>query len=176
MKGKFLRQDAERAGRRVMERLSPVCEQMEIAGSVRRQVDVVGDVDIVASASDIAGAMSVLKAEFGAPAGANVQAQVQVDGVSADVWFVPPQSYGAALLFTTGSALFNIGCRTMARDLGFKLSQYGLYERGTDKLVASRSEQEVLEALGLKWVPPEKRSVQTFQEFWKLIDSMRLRD
>lgn len=151
-------QTAEAAGLQVLEALEPHCSQIEIAGSIRREVTMVHDADIIAV--DYGPAMQLLKDQFGASPGSNVQTTVLVDTVSVDVWFVPEVSWGAALLFVTGSVGFNIGCRVVAQRRGWKLSRYGLFNRsGQEEVIASRTEEEVLNALDLQWIPPEDRSI-----------------
>jgi DNA polymerase (family 10) len=72
-----------------------------------------------------------------------------------DLRVVPAESFGAALLYFTGSKAHNIELRRIAIDRGLLLNEYGLF-RGEERL-AGRTEQEVYRALGLDWVPPEMR-------------------
>jgi DNA polymerase (family 10) len=92
-------------------------------------------------------------------------------GLQVDLRVVPPEDWGAALLYFTGSKAHNIRLRTMAGRAGLKLSEYGLFKLGkVDKneqdgaedeqdgaKVASRSEEEVYAALGLPWIAPPLR-------------------
>src|SRR5262249_45023876 len=77
------------------------------------------------------------------------------NGLQVDLRVVPAESFGAALLYFTGSKAHNIELRKLAIDGGMSLNEYGL-TRGT-KVVAARTEEEVDRALGLEWIPPELR-------------------
>ena len=76
-------------------------------------------------------------------------------GLQVDVRVVPEQSYGAALLYFTGSKAHNIALRGLANDRGWKLNEYGLFSG--KRRIAGTTEEEVYEKLGLAYVPPELR-------------------
>jgi DNA polymerase (family 10) len=75
-----------------------------------------------------------------------------------DLRLVPPESWGAALLYFTGSKEHNIELRRIAIEKGWSLNEYGLTQG--EKVVAARTEEEVYRALGLDWIPPELRESQ----------------
>ena len=70
---------------------------------------------------------------------------------------LPPESYGAALQYFTGSKEHNVKLRTICVKEGYKLNEYGLFNRETDELVAAESEEEIYRKLGMAWIPPELR-------------------
>jgi DNA polymerase (family 10) len=76
-------------------------------------------------------------------------------GLQVDLRMVPEASFGAALLYFTGSKEHNIELRKLAIEKGWSLNEYGLTHG--EKTVAARTEEEVYRALGLAWVPPELR-------------------
>jgi DNA polymerase (family X) len=76
-------------------------------------------------------------------------------GMNADVRTLPEQSFGAALQYFTGSKDHNIALRKIALDKGWKLSEYGIFEK--NRQIAGRTEEEVYEKLGIRWIPPELR-------------------
>jgi len=76
-------------------------------------------------------------------------------GLQVDLRIVPEESYGAALLYFTGSKAHNIALRKLAIDRGWSLNEYGLTEG--ERVVASRTEADIYRALGLAWIPPEMR-------------------
>ena len=78
-------------------------------------------------------------------------------GVQVDLRVVTPDSFGAALLYFTGSKAHNIRLRQRAIDRGCNLNEYALVRREGDEVVASRTEEEVYAALGLGWIAPELR-------------------
>jgi len=70
---------------------------------------------------------------------------------------VPLDAWGAALQYVTGSAAHNVAVRQIAIKQKLKLSEYGLFDAETNQLIASRTEEEVYERLGLAWIPPAMR-------------------
>src|SRR4029450_8588607 len=80
-----------------------------------------------------------------------------VDGPQVDLRVVPPESWGAALQYFTGSKQHNIRIREIAVRKGLKLSEYGLYRVDDGSLVVSETEEEVYAQLGIPWIPPTLR-------------------
>jgi DNA polymerase (family 10) len=74
-----------------------------------------------------------------------------------DVRALPPDTFGAAMQYFTGSKDHNVAIRTRAVRMGFKLSEYGLFRVEDDSRVAGETEEGIYAALGLKWIPPELR-------------------
>lgn len=139
----------------------PGCKKCDYAGSLRRMRETVGDIDILATATDSAPLMAAL---LGRPEVADVigsgttKTSIRTDkGVQVDLRVVPPGDWGAALMYFTGSRAHNIKLRGRAVKEGLKLSEYGLFEVETGKKLASRTEKEVYKALGLPWIPPTLR-------------------
>jgi DNA polymerase (family X) len=143
----------------------PGCTRCAYAGSLRRMRDTIGDVDILAVAADPAALMAAfrelpLAAEVIASGDAKTSIRT-ADGIQADLRVVPEGSWGAALLYFTGSQAHNVRLREMAIHRGQKLSEYGLFDAGTGAeggtLLAAATEEEVYQALGLPWIPPPLR-------------------
>lgn len=138
--------------------LRGVCEA-EVAGSFRRFRETVGDLDLVVASTAPAQAVRGLSGLPGisqvVASGPTKLALRLQDGLRVDVRVVRPASWGAALLYFTGSKAHNVALRTFARGQGLKLSEYGLF-RGRTR-VAGRTEEEIFHALGLAWIPPELR-------------------
>jgi len=134
-------------------------EQAEIAGSYRRGRETVGDLDVLMCAPRGVNPFAALKAypDLGelTAAGTTKASGVLRNGLQVDFRVVPPESYGAALHYFTGSRDHNIHIRRRAQERGYKLSEYGLFRGGTR--VAGRTEQELFAALGLRWISPELR-------------------
>jgi DNA polymerase (family X) len=134
-------------------------ERVEIAGSYRRGRDTVGDLDVLVSAAagvDACGALERYPDLRELLASGPTKASgVLRNGLQVDVRAVPPESFGAALLYFTGSKDHNIHLRRLAQERERKLSEYGLY-RGDERL-AGETEEGVYRALGLSWIAPELR-------------------
>ncbi|MFD0258715.1 DNA polymerase/3'-5' exonuclease PolX [Kitasatospora indigofera] len=140
----------------------PGCIRCAYAGSLRRMRETAGDIDVLATAEDSAPLMAAFTAlPYVAEvvvAGATKTSVRTAEGVQVDLRVVPPEDWGAALVYFTGSKAHNIRLRRMAVEAGLKLSEYGLFRAGPDgeKLV-SASEEEVYAALGLPWIAPPLR-------------------
>ncbi|AKU90256.1 DNA polymerase/3'-5' exonuclease PolX [Vulgatibacter incomptus] len=132
----------------------------EAAGSLRRRRETVGDLDLLI-ASERPG--PVMRAFASLPdvdeviARGDTKSSVRLEiGLHVDLRVLPPESFGAALHYFTGSKNHNIAIRTRAVRLGLKLSEYGVFDREGNRLSGER-EEDVFEAVGLPWIPPELR-------------------
>jgi DNA polymerase (family 10) len=164
--GRALVVDARAAADAMVEWLRERCDldRITVAGSVRRWRETIGDVDIVVAAERGA---PIMKAFVSAPdvervlAKGDTKSSVVVErGLQLDLRVVPPASYGAALLYFTGSKAHNVHLRGHALKKKLLLNEYGLYRAGEEKggiPVASLTEEDVYAALGLDWIPPELR-------------------
>ena len=140
-------------------RAGPSVEMAEIAGSYRRRKETVGDLDLVAASETPA---RVTKSLVAAPdvdrvlvEGPTKASVVLKSGVQVDLRAVPPESFGAALLYFTGSKAHNIALRRMARQRGLKINEYGVF-RGEQR-VAGADEASIYRLFGLDFIPPELR-------------------
>lgn len=137
----------------------PGVQQIETAGSFRRRKETVGDLDLLVTGGS---SDQVMRAFTTHPDVADVLGQGETkssvrlrNGLQVDLRLVPAESFGAALLYFTGSKEHNIELRKIAIEKGLSLNEYGLM-RG-QRTEAGRTEEEVYAALGLGWIPPELR-------------------
>jgi DNA polymerase/3'-5' exonuclease PolX len=134
-------------------------DQHVVAGSLRRGRESVGDLDLLATSTNpepIFEAFGRLPGVREIRLRGETKETVIVDpGVQIDLRVVPPESFGAALQYFTGSKDHNIHLRSIARDRGLKINEYGVF-RG-ESPIAGRTEEEVYRALDLPWIPPELR-------------------
>ncbi|MBI4273052.1 DNA polymerase/3'-5' exonuclease PolX [Candidatus Uhrbacteria bacterium] len=161
-KGRFLLGEILPIARSIEKRIGdiPGVSRVNIAGSLRRMQETIGDIDIVVSASDPS---AVMKAFISFPEVTHIygtghtKTNVRLAiGIDADVRVVKEKEYGATLLYFTGDTQHNIELRKLAIKKRWKLSEYGLY-KGT-KFLAGHTEEEVYKKLGLAWIPPEIRT------------------
>ncbi|HVO09079.1 MAG TPA: DNA polymerase/3'-5' exonuclease PolX [Burkholderiaceae bacterium] len=138
---------------------APGVQQAVAAGSLRRRRDTVGDLDLLATASDgaavcrhLAGYPDVREVVSSGDTRATV---VLKSGLQVDLRVVQPASYGAALMYFTGSKAHNIRLRSRAIERGLKLNEYGLFKGS--RAVAGATEQDIYAALDLPWIAPELR-------------------
>jgi len=78
-------------------------------------------------------------------------------GMQVDVRFLPPDSFGAAMQYFTGSKTHNVALRQRALKMGYTLNEYSLAQLDDNKIVASKSEEEIYRTLKLDYIPPELR-------------------
>ncbi|WP_149258169.1 DNA polymerase/3'-5' exonuclease PolX [Actinomadura sp. K4S16] len=139
----------------------PQVERCAHAGSLRRMRETIGDVDVLAASHDprpIMEAFTALPFVAEVIAGGDKKTSVRTaTGLQVDLRVVPPESWGAALQYFTGSQAHNIRTREIAVKAGLKLSEYGLFDAGSGELIVSKTEEEVYERLGLPWVHPALR-------------------
>lgn len=136
-------------------------QRIEVAGSYRRRRETVGDVDLLVIAENPGPVMArftgygeVARVEKSGDTRGTV---VLRSGLKVDMRVVPPESYGAALQYFTGSKEHNVKIRKRAVARGLRVSEYGVFRVEDDSAVAGGDEEGVYEALGLPWMPPELR-------------------
>ena len=139
-------------------------ERISVAGSVRRYRETIGDIDLLVAADKAA---PIMDAFTGAPAVERVLAKGDTKssvivgrGLQIDLRVVPPDSWGAALMYFTGSKEHNVRLRGHALKKKLLLNEYGLYRVGAEERgqeIASRTEEDVYGALDMDWVAPELR-------------------
>ena len=165
---------ARRSGRLPLGRAWPLAQEIiaklkgiegvvaaEPAGSLRRMRSTVGDLDILVAASD---SKPVMKAFTSLPNVTRVLGKGETkssiefaDGVRAQLWVLPPEKFGTALVYATGSKDHNVRLREFALDKGLSLSEHALTPTDGSGEILCATEEEVYKALGLPWIPPELR-------------------
>lgn len=137
----------------------PGVQRVSGAGSCRRRLETCGDLDMLVTCSDPAVPMDALAAhplvEEVLQRGETKQRVRLRNGIELDLRVVEDESFGAALQYFTGSKEHNVVVRSLAKDLGLKVNEYGVF-RG-DTRIAGRTEEEVYAALNLPCFPPELR-------------------
>jgi DNA polymerase (family 10) len=138
--------------------------RISVAGSVRRYRETIGDIDLLVPSNDAA---PIMKAFTSAPSVERVLAQgdtkssvIVARGLQIDLRVVPPDSWGAAMLYFTGSKEHNVRLRGHALKKKLLLNEYGLYRVGAEargQEIASKTEEEVYAALGMDPIAPELR-------------------
>lgn len=139
-------------------------EQISVAGSVRRYRETIGDIDLLVPAAEAA---PIMEAFTTAPSVERVLAHGDTKssvivgrGLQIDLRVVPPHSWGAAMLYFTGSKEHNVRLRGYALKRRLLLNEYGLYRVGAEARgmeIASRTEEDVYAALDMDWIAPELR-------------------
>jgi DNA polymerase (family X) len=140
-------------------RKNPFIEKADIAGSLRRGKDTIGDLDLLILSKHSRRALTEIahlpQVKRVTALGDTRLSMIIEGGAQVDVRAVPEESYGAALQYFTGSKDHNIHLRTIARQRGLKINEYGVF-RG-ERQIGGRHEEDVYRALGLPVMPPEIR-------------------
>lgn len=138
----------------------PGVVRAEVAGSVRRRSETVGDIDLLVVSRDPAATMrafgelsEIERVTAEGPTKASGRLAI---GLDVDLRVLPEESFGAALHYFTGSKSHNIAIRTRAVRMGLKLSEYGVFDR-KGKRIGGRDEEDVFRAVKLPFIPPELR-------------------
>ena len=170
--GRFLIDAAEQVAEKLAAHIGslPGVEKITPAGSLRRGRETVGDLDMLitgACCNDPAQREVVIARVLQFPGILDVLAKGENKvsfklrgGLQVDVRLLPPESFGAALMYFSGSKSHNVALRQRALKMGYTLSEYALAKLEGEAPVAGRSEEEVYEKLGLDYIPPELRENQ----------------
>jgi DNA polymerase (family 10) len=143
----------------------PGVETVTPAGSLRRGKETVGDLDLLATGPNAEAAIEpftthprVQEVLGKGPNKASVK--FGLEGLQVDLRALPKESYGAALQYFTGSKEHSIPLRARAQKMGMTLSEYSLSKVDSKEIVARETEEQIYQALGLRWIPPELRENQ----------------
>jgi DNA polymerase (family 10) len=141
-------------------RKTPGVKAVELGGSLRRMRSTVGDIDILAAANNSSGVMDafISRKDVARVLGkGDTKASVEfTHGLQAQLWVHPPEHWGTALAYATGSKDHNVRLREYALSKGYSLSEHSL-KREDGSEVFCANEEDVYKTLGLPWIPPELR-------------------
>lgn len=144
-------------------------EQISVAGSYRRSLETIGDIDVLIGArQEVAESLfDVFTSDEGVidilGRGETKSSVRTTEGRQVDLRIVKPEQFPAALMYFTGSKEHNVALRQRARDRGMALNEYGLFKLNPegqtdfDQPVEYASEADIYHKLGMSWVPPELR-------------------
>lgn len=139
----------------------PFVKGADMAGSLRRMKETIGDIDILVGSDE---PLKVAEVFCHLPEVAQVLAKgetkcsvVTKSGLQVDLRVVASESYGAALQYFTGSKEHNIRLREIAKKKGLKISEYGIFEVATGRRLGGEREEDIYRVLGLDYMPPTLR-------------------
>jgi DNA polymerase (family X) len=167
--GRFLIDAAETEAEKLTEYLGkfPGIEKITTAGSLRRGRETVGDLDILVTGPACASEQGRQKAityvaqyppliDVIASGDNKISFHLR-SGMQVDVRLLPPDSFGAAMQYFTGSKAHNVALRQRALKMGYTLNEYSLATLEGEKPVAGKTEEEIYGKLNLDYIPPELR-------------------
>lgn len=136
-------------------------KKVEVAGSIRRKKETIGDVDILVVSDNPKPVMdyfvSMPEVARILASGGTKSSVTLKSGIDVDIRILPEESYGSALLYFTGSKDHNVELRKIAIKKGYKLSEYGLFKG--KKQIAGKTEEEIYKVLGMDYIEPEMREM-----------------
>jgi len=136
-------------------------KRLSIAGSLRRWKETIGDLDVLASSDKPDEVMEYFvkykDVQRVLLKGSTKTSVVLNDNLQVDLRVIEDKSYGAALQYFTGSKEHNVKMRGIAIKQGFKLNEYGLFDKETEKFIVGKNEEEIYKKLGLLFIEPELR-------------------
>jgi DNA polymerase (family 10) len=143
----------------IIKKLQPFCQKITLAGSLRRKISNPHDIDIVLISKP--GRLQEIQHKFDTLTTPTMYGDKKMSGKTqgyqVDLFFATPQNYESMLMFATGPAGANIKKRVDAKAKGWKLSQYGLFNK-SGKRIAS-TEKDIYNKLGLTYRKPELRGM-----------------
>jgi len=167
--GRFLIDAAETEASKLADYLAkfPGFDKITPAGSLRRGRETVGDLDILVTGAACCSAEEREKAvryiaqypplmSIIAQGDNKISFRLRSD-LQVDVRLLPPESFGAAMQYFTGSKLHNVSLRQRALKMGYTLNEYSLADLKTENPVAGKTEEEIYAKLNLDYIPPELR-------------------
>ncbi|MSR20003.1 MAG: DNA polymerase/3'-5' exonuclease PolX [Gemmatimonadetes bacterium] len=173
--GRFRLDEVEQLIAGVLEHMrhAPGAKRVEVAGSFRRRRETIGDVDLLAQCEGdgtpvvehFVAFEGAARAEAAGPTKGSI---VLGSGLQVDLRVVPARSFGAALVYFTGSKDHNVAIRTRSVREGLRVNEWGVFrvpegadpdelEKEGGERLAGKTEESVYKALGMAWVPPELR-------------------
>lgn len=173
--GRFLRAEAEPYVESLLKWMegAPEVERLEVAGSWRRRKETIGDLDLLAACpgdgTPVVEHFTAFEGAVRVEASGSTKGNIVLrSGLSVDLRVIPPESFGAALHYFTGSKEHNVHVRTLGVKRGLRINEWGVFEvpEGVDpdtlkkdegRRVGGATEEEVFASVDLPWIPPELR-------------------
>jgi DNA polymerase (family 10) len=167
--GRFLIDAAETEAQKLSDYLAklPGFDRITFAGSLRRGRETVGDLDILVTGAACCSSEEREKAvhyiaqypplmSIIAQGDNKISFRLRTD-MQVDVRLLPPESFGAAMQYFTGSKAHNVALRQRALKMGYTLNEYSLADLKTETPVAGKTEEDIYAKLNLDYIPPELR-------------------
>lgn len=160
--------DLERAlpvAEKVKDQLAPLCQRIEIAGSIRRRRPFVHDIDMVVIPANQGQFVTALRQLGTFKVGGQKLIRVNYHPLELDIYIATPETWATLLLIRTGSAGHNIRLCKLAKSKNMQLHADGsglfqLNYPGPEVRIAGDTEESIFAALGLKYLRPEEREVK----------------
>jgi DNA polymerase/3'-5' exonuclease PolX len=156
VKNKISLEDAKTLSTQLVNKLKPYCKRIKVVGSIRRQKKEIGDIDIVIiPLPELFNRVNqIIQVELGG----KKKIFGSYKGRPINLFFTNNESWGAALLHSTGPAQFNIRKRFLIKRKGLLLNEYGLFTRNKRKYLVGETEKEIFDYLGWTYKTATQRA------------------
>lgn len=163
---RMLLSEALQIGKDLLDQIKTIkgIKKAELAGSLRRRKETIGDIDIIACINkkywkNVLVELPRLKnvGKVLASGETKISFLVKQTTTQVDIRLMSEEEYGAALLYFTGSKEYNVRLRTWAKEKNWKLNEYGVFNAKTEKWLAGKTEEEIYDLFGMQFIPPELR-------------------
>ncbi len=163
---RMLLSDALEIGEQILKWIKeiPNVKKVELAGSLRRKKETIGDFDVLLTCDEkdrksVIDSITISAFAKKVILKGNTKISIIHKNSDRQIDFriVNEDEWGAALQYFTGSKEHNIHLRKIAKDKGYKISEYGIYSTDTEKKIAGKTEEEIYSTLGFQFIPPEMR-------------------
>ena len=143
----------------LLKKLAPLISKVEVAGSMRRKKNEIGDIDLVVQvkpSESSASLLTFLKTLDKDASGGEKKLKMTFEGRPIEFWLTTPETFSSMMMTATGPVNYNIRYRALAKRAGYMLNQYGLWDSSGKKIAST--EEEIYKALGQKFKDPELRA------------------
>lgn len=154
---KTTRNDGVEIALQLQNELNEICSKTTVAGSIRQGKEMIGDVDIVVIPKDADTFYEKVKDIIEFEYGATKKIFGMYKSRPINIFITDTESFGACLMMCTGPAMYNVHRRQLAKRKGFKLNEYGLFERESNKKIAGDTEKSIFDALEWNYKEPTER-------------------
>lgn len=149
--------NAQIVAHQLIHEIKDLCDSIEISGSIRRNAEEVGDIDIVVIPKDIDNFLIEIKGIIDYDYGGTKKVFGIYKERPINIFLTDIDSFGACLYQTTGPVFYNIRKRTKVKAMGYKLNEYGLFCNTTGKKVAGDSENSIFDFFSWSRKDPQLR-------------------
>lgn len=164
MSGKVALERAQKVANAVVDKLAPHCQRIQVAGSIRRGMPWVNDIDILLMPADpwnLEHQILALCRPFKPQLMGGKLKRLRVAGIQVDLYFATPETWATLLLIRTGPKESNIKLCSLAKKKGWHLHAdgQGLFDEASNR-IAGETESSIYHALGVKYEAPEARNLK----------------
>ena len=155
VEAKIKHKEASKLAKEIIDEIRPLVETFQVAGSLRRGAEEIGDVDIVVIPKE--GFTEKVDEIIKVTSSGKRKIYGTYKGTPINFFMTEEKSWGACLMTATGPAIYNIRKRFLVKRMGFKLNEYGLFKVSSGEYLAGETENDIYDYLGWEHKTPSER-------------------